>query len=49
MEKLILLLADYATVDASGKLNILGAFGRIYTNGFPARHSFMCLVVKLGS
>jgi hypothetical protein len=49
VEKLILLLADYANVDSSGKLNVLGAFGRIYAPSFPARHGFMCLVVKLGS
>lgn len=44
-----MLLADYANVDSSGKLNVLGAFGRIYTSGFPARHDQMSLVVKLGS
>lgn len=49
MEKLILLLADYANVDSSGKLNVLGAFGRIYANVFPARHSQMSLVIKLGA
>src|SRR5829696_4762255 len=49
MEKLILLLADYANVDSSGKLNVLGAFGRIYATAFPARHPYMCLVAKLGA
>ena len=49
MEQLILLAADYANLDTSGKLNLLGAFGRIYAYEFPARHPFMCLVCKLGA
>lgn len=47
MELLLLLAADYASVDASGKLNILGAFRTIYAQQFPARHELMHLVVKL--
>jgi hypothetical protein len=49
MEKLILLVADYANVDQSGKLNVLGAFGRIYAPQFPAVHASLYLVVKLGA
>lgn len=49
MEKLILLVADYANVDQGGKLNVLGAFGRIYAHNFPAAHQSMHLVVKLGA
>lgn len=49
MEKLILLVADYANVDQSGKLNVLGAFGRIYAHSFPAAHQSMHLVIKLGA
>ncbi len=49
MEKLILLVADYANVDQGGKLNVLGAFGRIYAHQFPAVHASMHLVVKLGA
>ena len=49
MEKLILLVADYANVDQGGKLNVLGAFGRIYAPQFPAVHSSLHLVVKLGA
>lgn len=49
MEKLILLVADYANVDQGGKLNVLGAFGRIYAPQFPAVHASMHLVIKLGA
>jgi hypothetical protein len=49
MEKLILLVADYANVDQGGKLNVLGAFGRIYASQFPAVHASMHLVIKLGA
>jgi hypothetical protein len=40
------LLADAATVDASGKLNILGIFDRISTGGFPAQHPHVALVLR---
>jgi len=46
MNLAMLLAADYATVDASGKLNILGAFTNIYTRQFPATHALMHLVMK---
>jgi hypothetical protein len=49
MEKLILLVADYANVDQGGKLNVLGAFGRIYAPQFPAVHASLHLVIKLGA
>ncbi len=49
MEKLILLVADYANVDQGGKLNVLGAFGRIYAPKFPAVHASLHLVIKLGA
>ena len=49
MEKLILLVADYANVDQGGKLNVLGAFGRIYAPQFPAAHASLYLVIKLGA
>ncbi len=49
MEKLILLVADYANVDQGGKLNVLGAFGRLYATQFPAVHASMYLVIKLGA
>ena len=40
------LLADAATVDTSGKLNILGIFDRISAAALPARHPRMCLVLR---
>jgi hypothetical protein len=47
MRLMMLLAADYATVDASGKLNILGAFHSIHSRTFPIKHTLMFLVVKL--
>ncbi len=46
MQLTMLLAADYATVDASRKLNILGVFSTIYARQFPVRHPSMHLVVK---
>lgn len=40
------LIADAATVDGSGKLNILGVFDHIAVIEFPARHERMCLVMR---
>lgn len=40
------LLCDAATVDASGKLNILGVFDRINASQFPARHGRLSLVLR---
>ena len=40
------LIADAATVDGSGKLNILGVFDHIAVMDFPARHERMCLVMR---
>ena len=49
MELLMLVAADYASVDqATGKLNILGAFRSIFAAEFPAQHRAMSVVVKLG-
>lgn len=41
------LVADYADVGKSGKLNIMGAFNRISANQFPAEHTQMYLVIQL--
>lgn len=49
MEIDLALLADAATVDASGKLNILGVFDRISTGGFPAQHPHISLVLRFGA
>jgi hypothetical protein len=42
----IALLADAATVDAGGKLNILGAFHRLRGPSFPLRHGRISLVLR---
>jgi len=40
------LLADAATVDGSGKLNILGIFDRIGVRNFPLRYGRIALVLR---
>lgn len=40
------LLCDAATVDGSGKLNILGVFDRLNVSHLPARHPRMALVLR---
>ncbi|MBI4540763.1 MAG: hypothetical protein HY704_14775 [Gemmatimonadetes bacterium] len=40
------LLADAATIDGSGKLNILGVFDRIMAPDFPVRHGRVALVLR---
>lgn len=42
----IAVLADAATVDAGGKLNILGAFHRLRGRSFPLRHGRLSLVLR---
>lgn len=42
-------MADAATVDSNGKLNILGIFDHISVGEFPARHERMCLVVRFSA
>jgi len=49
MEIDLALLADAATVDAAGKLNILGIFDRISASGFPAQHPHIALVLRFGA
>mgnify|MGYP001076050055 CR=1 FL=1 len=46
MEIDLALLADAATVDAAGKLNILGIFDRISARSFPVRHPRLALVLR---
>ena len=43
------LLADAATVDGSGKLNILGIFDRLSTAAFPTRHPRLSLVLRFSA
>ncbi|MGY8777108.1 MAG: DUF6941 family protein [Longimicrobiales bacterium] len=49
MEVDLALLADAATVDGSGKLNILGIFDRLGTSSFPTRHPRMALVLRFSA
>lgn len=43
------LLADAATIDGSGKLNILGIFDRLSTASFPTRHPRLSLVLRFAA
>ena len=46
MEVDLALLADAATLDASGKLNILGVFDRVGGRGLPLQHPRMAMVLR---
>jgi hypothetical protein len=46
MQLSMLLMADYATVDAGGKLNILGSFDSLSAQQFPVKHPLMHLVMR---
>jgi hypothetical protein len=43
------MIADAATVDSAGKLNVLGIFDHIAASEFPARHERMCLVLRFSA
>lgn len=49
MEIDLALLADAATIDGSGKLNVLGVFDRINASEFPARHGRVALVLRFAA
>jgi hypothetical protein len=49
MKLTLFLAADYANITREGKLNVMGIFDDIYAPTFPARHSSMHLVLKLGA
>lgn len=49
MEIDLALIADAATVDGAGKLNILGVFDHISAREFPARHERMVLVLRFSA
>lgn len=49
MEVDLALLADAATIDGSGKLNILGVFDRLGTAAFPTRHPRLALVLRFSA
>lgn len=46
MEIDLALTADAATIDGSGKLNLLGIFDQISVQQFPARHGRLALVLR---
>jgi hypothetical protein len=49
MEIDLALLADAATVDAAGKLNILGVFDRLAARGFPVKHGRVTLILRFAA
>ena len=49
MEVDLALLADAATIDGSGKLNVLGVFDRLATTSFPTRHGRLSLVLRFAA
>ena len=49
MEVDLALLADAATIDGSGKLNILGVFDRVSASAFPAQHGRMAMVLRFAA
>lgn len=49
MEVDLALLADAATIDASGKLNILGIFDRLGGMALPLRHPRMAMVLRFSA
>jgi hypothetical protein len=49
MEVDLALLADAATIDGSGKLNILGIFDRLSTSSFPTRHPRLSLILRFSA
>ncbi len=49
MEIDLALLADAATIDGSGKLNILGVFDRVSASAFPAQHGRMAMVLRFAA
>lgn len=49
MEIDLALLADAATIDGSGKLNILGVFDRLSATSFPVRHPRLVLILRFAA
>ena len=49
MEIDLALLADAATVDAAGKLNILGVFDRIHAHELPTKHGRISLILRFNA
>src|SRR5574341_1145002 len=49
MKLLAFLAADYANIEQSGKLNVMGIFNDINATAFPVKWPSMHVVVKLGA
>lgn len=49
MEVLAVLAADYANLERTGKLNVMGIFNDINVAAFPVRYPLMHLILKLGA
>ena len=49
MEIDLALLADAATVDAAGKLNILGIFDQVHAHHLPAKHGRVSLILRFSA
>ena len=49
MEVDLALLADAATIDTSGKLNILGVFDRLSAAAFPVQHPHLVLILRFSA
>jgi hypothetical protein len=47
MDLSLLLVADYANTTSDGKLNVMGIFGNITANEFPATHPEMYIIAQL--
>jgi hypothetical protein len=47
MQVALFLAADFAKIDANGKLDILGVFNRINAVSFPAKHRTLFLVIRI--
>jgi hypothetical protein len=39
-------LADYALIDSSGKLSVLGMFDRLFASPFPSLHPLLFIVAR---
>ena len=46
MDATILLIADYASLDAAGKLTVVGAFNRIFVPHFPVKHPSLYVTIR---
>lgn len=49
MELRLFLVADYASLDSEGKLNVMGIFNNIRSTDFPARHPELQLIISFNA